>query len=160
MSTQPSFQITYLDRTSAINLIREPIPDKSRLPKYDDDAVEEILRLTRGQPFLIQAMCSVLFARINQSNSRQAFVTVDMVEQSIEMVFEQYEPYFQDYWSDAGHDGQPILLRLAEESEKLEDINRPILRDLERRLIIERDSQGVYQFQIPLFREWILMYEL
>ena len=155
-----SFQITYLDQQSAVNLIREPIPDKSRLPDYEEDAVQEILHLTRGQPFLIQAICSVLFSRINQASERHALITKDMVLNSVETVFEQYSPYFSDYWRDAGADGQVILLRLAEAADTLENVNRHVVRELERRLIIERNKQNLYDFQIPLFREWVLMYEM
>jgi hypothetical protein len=155
-----SFPMTYLDREAAINLIREPIPDKKHLPVYEDDAVEEILMLTRGQPFLIQAVCSVLFTHINQTLGRDTHVTADMVRDTTETVFERYRPYFANYWQDAGSEGQPILLHLAENPDTLEGESRRVVRELERRLIIEHDDQGVYTFQVPLFREWVLLYEM
>jgi hypothetical protein len=67
-----------LDRDDAKRLIEEPIKDYF---KYDDSAIEKIIRLTGCHPYLIQLCCSVL---VNYHNSKgRSVLTYNDVEKCI-----------------------------------------------------------------------------
>ena len=58
-----SVEISYLSAAAARRLITAPSPDFSI--DYDADAIEHIVALTHGQPYLVQLLCHALVARYN-----------------------------------------------------------------------------------------------
>jgi hypothetical protein len=58
------YKISFLDRGAAEKLIRDPVRDSA---VYDNDAVERILMVTGGHPYLLQRTCRALINAINKS---------------------------------------------------------------------------------------------
>jgi len=59
-----TLELSFLDRASARELLTAPVPKLH----YEDGVVDEILRLTHCQPYLLQAVASEL---VNHLNDRQ-----------------------------------------------------------------------------------------
>jgi hypothetical protein len=85
--------ISYLDATSARNLIREPIPAFPDI--YPEGGVERILRETRCHPFLIQKVCDELCKHLNEHGRRRA------TDEELTAVFDRVteEKLFAELWS-------------------------------------------------------------
>lgn len=71
-----TIELSYLEDAAAEALIRRPFQPEDptiqldeaqigRVPEYEDNAVAEIMRLTRNQPYLIQIMCETLIKIAN-----------------------------------------------------------------------------------------------
>ncbi|MCA9975932.1 MAG: hypothetical protein KC413_09295, partial [Anaerolineales bacterium] len=84
-----------------------------------DDASDEIWRLTRGHPFLVQLLCSELVTWFNtaerraQPHPRRAMLA-DVV-QAAQRALHAGEAYFVNLWEDAGAEGQQVLAEIAKE---------------------------------------------
>ena len=61
-----SLRLTYLQESEARDLIRNPVPNFPEI--YTEGAINEIIYLTRCQPYYVQLMCGVLVDRLNAIN--------------------------------------------------------------------------------------------
>jgi len=94
-----SIQLGYLDEKSARELIVAPVPASvGTLPTYESAAVEQILNLTHCQPFLIQATCSQIIDLANKRPDEITTITLDIVEEARETVFDAYPFFFTEIW--------------------------------------------------------------
>lgn len=153
-----ALSIDYLDRQSAESLIRTPMKTRIKLPDYEQAAVDEIIRMTCGQPFLIQAVCEKLLDIA--SKAKTDLVTVDMLQTAYDQVYEKNSVYFSDLWKLAGRitskTGQDILLALLDGPGTLEGFNLREAETLRRYRMIRRTEDKLYEIEIPMFREWIV----
>ncbi len=92
--------ISYLEPDAARDLIEHPTPSFETHMRYVSAAIERILYLTRGQPFLVQLICSDLVAHLNQDNRRnktiRSEVTADDVEAVLHAAMEHGGFYFDE----------------------------------------------------------------
>ena len=63
-----SLRISFLSPESASSLIRKPMASTIH---YDDNAVETILQMTAGHPYLVQAICKDVVDEINRAARRR-----------------------------------------------------------------------------------------
>jgi hypothetical protein len=169
-------RISYLDRKDALNLIQKPVADVVR---YDDGVVEDIFRLTAGQPFYTQAVCQCLVDALNERHSRQA--TRPLLGEVVQGMVENPLPQMIFLWDSLERDEKLVLALLAEAlpdgaaaapSGHLSQIIRQrqypldlgrarlstVLEKLFRNELLLRDDTSHpprYSFRMDLWRSWI-----
>lgn len=160
-----SIELGYLDRVSAENLILRPfepedptikLPETEigRVPKYDDDAVDEILRLTRHQPYLIQAFCEQVIELAN--NEQLENITIEHVGKIADKMDTAYPNYFDFFWNEWGLTGQEVLrsvvngipINASEDTHKVIDA-------MVRHRLIEPMGHNQYTVEIPLMEMYL-----
>jgi AAA+ ATPase superfamily predicted ATPase len=169
ISVKP-IHISYLDHDAARRLIL--LPSATHSIRYDEPAVDAILKATRAQPFLVQAVCFELIQHLNNRDRRLAGpfnrVVVSDALQAIRRAVPTAEPYFQDLWATCNDLERLLLVELAQGQQewsqieslvkdrypKLEEIHQA-LKQLERRELVEREEGGACCFQVPMLRQWI-----
>ncbi len=146
--------IGYLSPTAAEDLIRKPDPGADFRLTYDDEVVAQIKTQTRGQPYLLQLLCSTLVEEGNAQSILHADLA--MLDKALQRALDQGEPYFRNVWDEmAGPDGQSLLRQIAKEGEvSLPD--SPALGRMVRRRVVSRNDAGEYSIEIPLVRRWVV----
>lgn len=142
-------RISYLLPAEARELIEHPVPGFEAQMRYEPTAVETILRLTHGQPYLVQLLCAELVDRLNLDQRRTA--NADDVDAVVEGALEHGSSYFQEIWDSAAPAEQSILLRVAGGAAL--DGDPQALARLVRRELLEPDD-GAFRFQVPLVQCW------
>jgi type I restriction enzyme M protein len=166
-------RVSFLPNEAARRLVIEPV--RGRLV-YSHEAVELIIRLTAGQPFLLQCLCNRIFALAAQLKSRS--VNVDLIQAAIDMMIDGNK-YFGNLWEFVGTNRRRLILALAyKESAGGEDFRFRLiqerllshgvevdddalisdltsLRELELIKLIGESSGGHYELAIPLMGTWI-----
>jgi hypothetical protein len=89
-------------------LITAPLSDALR---YDELALNRLLRLSGGHPYFLQLLCQTLVDAAN--TQRQSIVTLEQVLAVREQVLELGEAPLADLWSDSSADEQAVLVMLA-----------------------------------------------
>jgi hypothetical protein len=101
--------VSYLEREDAVALIRQPVRDRMR---YDDAAVETILRLTAGQPFYTQAICQSLVDHLNDQRTHEADPV--RVGEVVDGIINNPLPQMIFLWDGLDRDDKLVLALLAE----------------------------------------------
>jgi hypothetical protein len=155
--------ISYLKEPEARQLIEQPVQDFTL--RYEPNAVDRVLQLTRCHPCLIQLLCAEIIALKNQQDpSIRRLATLADVEAAIPDALSVGSFFFADIQSNqADAAGLAILQFLAAQGEgaivsrltilqhfpdKSDAINLLLQREL-----IEEVSEG-YRFQVELIRRW------
>lgn len=166
-------KISFLEPDEARRLITEPVAPYGM--EYDPLAVEQILQVTAGHPFLTQLVCHEMVAYHNEVE--RSYLTVADVDAVLERIAERGEAHFKYIWSEADPTERAVMLALAEllaysEGASAREIaalstrrGRPLedatalsaLLRLESRDIAARLSPGSerFRFYIDLVRRWI-----
>lgn len=158
-------KIEYLSVNESEQLIRNPDPDSKFSLEYSDEAVNKILDLTRGHPYLIQLLCSIVVDFVNEY--RTSVATGDIVEMAHQKAMEAGELYFRNVWDEfVGVDeesifhGRALLRQTALEPLPVDQLpNVPgISVALERlvHLMILEQKDGFLYHQVPLIGDWVL----
>jgi hypothetical protein len=169
-------RLSYLSREDTLKLITQPHPDFSL--EYEDHLIDEIFRLTYGQPYLVQRLCWEL---VNRWNDRllQIGETLPRVLKlyDLETVLtpEFYQSsgyYFDGVWSNATSHEQTLMQTLSAHESKLlsrkemmdeatktgfpsdPHIMDETLKLLMRHDIITGDENG-YRFSSELMRRYV-----
>jgi hypothetical protein len=153
-------EMHYLEPHEAEDLLLHPDPEFTL--RYDDDVVDEILRLTRCQPYLLQLIGSAI---VNQANLQHTqLATTALLQAAIQSAFTNGEPYFTNIWTEFTGTtptevtaGQQILISLAQGNPPVETIDETSIaarRRLLRYHVIERDGD-IDMIEIPLFEQWV-----
>jgi hypothetical protein len=168
ISVRP-LHVSYLDRDAARKLVLLPA---TRYPiHYEEQAVEAMLRATRAQSFLVQAVGFELIQYLNSEPRRLAgpfgWVTLADVRKAIDLAVVSASPYFADLWESSSDPERIILANLAYSQNvwtRVEDLSDAVdmaprtlyeaVRHLRRRELIEGGERG-YRFQVPMVRQWI-----
>ncbi|MFP4102399.1 AAA family ATPase, partial [Coleofasciculus sp.] len=156
--------ISYLNEPEARQLIERPIPEFTL--RYEPDAVERVLSLTRCHPCLVQLLCSEIVALKNEQEvSVRRLATVADVEAAIPEALSSGSFFFADIERNQVDElGLAILRFLAAQGEgvsigkaalsrEFPDHLNPTLNLLLQRELIE-DSGCGYGFQVELIRRW------
>jgi len=146
-------------------LVTSPVPE---FPvTYEEGSVERIAEVTRGQPYLVQAVCYELINHLNVEGRREA--TVADVEAGVERALESAHLYFAEMWRQFTDEQRSLLRSLARApgdatSEQLAsraggsaEQAEQTLRTLESRGTVERAAGDdvPWTFQVPLVQEWV-----
>jgi hypothetical protein len=152
-------EMTYLEPDEAESLLTDPDPEFAL--RYDRGIVEEIIQLTRCQPYLLQLLGSALVTQANLNHTQ--LVTPDLLQAAIPEAFTNGEPYFTNVWTEfTGNNpaeimaGQEFLLELANglAPGNVQDLTDAAIRRLKRYHVIEQTDNG-YVFEVPLLERWV-----
>lgn len=155
--------ISYLKQAEARQLIEQPVQDFTL--RYEPNAVERVLQLTRCHPFLLQLLCPEIVALKNEQDpSIRRLATLADVEAAIPEAISVGSFFFADIQNnqiDAA--GLAILRFLAAQGEGAIVSRKTILQQfpdeydaldlLLQRELIEKVGDG-YRFQVELIRRW------
>jgi len=168
-----NIKVSYLPYREAWRLITNPNEDFAL--NYEPAAVEQIIRETGGQPYLVQLVCRETLDHLNHTlfdlqQERDAILTLADVEAVLDGdLFQRGMVYFDGVWSQATEENQRHLLcTLAERGESWgwaemcqvsglsEAELQTALRWAERQDILRQEGDPpVWQFYVPLMRQWI-----
>ncbi len=110
-------RLGYLSREDALKLITQPHPDFAL--EYGDALIDEIYRLTFGQPYLVQLLCWELVNRWNDrflepGESTPRILKIDDLAPVLTPDFYQGAGYyFEGVWSNATENEQHLMRILA-----------------------------------------------
>lgn len=167
------YRLSHLKRKDAIRLIKEPVVGYLN---HDALAVEQILKMSGCQPYLIQLICHTVVNHLNDKKKRNDAL-VDDVDEAVEFIISNGSDQFsQQIWSDASKKAKVILSAMAEEMKlRLLDrigieriftaikkiapeISRPQMMDTLNKLVnqeIIAEKNMVYYFPVSLLQKWI-----
>jgi hypothetical protein len=157
--------ISYLKEPEARQLIEQPVQDFTL--RYEPDAVDRVLQLTRCHPFLIQLLCGeIVVLKNEQDPSIRRLATLADVEAAIPEALGTGSFVFADIQNnqvDAA--GLTILRFLGARGEGAAVSRQAILQQfpdkyyaldlLMQRELIEEVGDG-YRFQVELIRRWFV----
>jgi AAA+ ATPase superfamily predicted ATPase len=169
-----SIRVSFLSPQAARKLITEPVPEFDI--DYNEDAVQLIISLTNGQPYLIQLICRELVTNFNrevfeEGRERERRFTVEDVETVINNpdFYSDGNAYFTGIWRQAEKsspaDEQLKILRklcykelsplqLEQETTlNLEQVQATLKTLQDHDVIVERD--GYYGYTVKLMQEWV-----
>ncbi|TBR58224.1 AAA family ATPase, partial [Westiellopsis prolifica IICB1] len=119
-----TIRVSFLDEESARELILEPVENFPTI--YTPEAVNEIIKLTRCQPYLVQLMCYEVIELLNRDireNKRELEaicrdakfrVSITDVQAVIPTVLERGDQYFRELWTSLQKSDQNFLRRLIQ----------------------------------------------
>jgi hypothetical protein len=156
--------ISYLKEAEARQLIERPVKDFTL--RYEPDAVQRVLDLTRCHPFLVQLLCAeIVVLKNEQDPSIRRLATLADVEEAVPQALSSGSFFFADIQNNqVNFDGLEILRFLAAQGEAAiasqEALSRKFPDNLDstldlllRRELIEQVGDR-YRFQVELIRRW------
>jgi hypothetical protein len=157
INTHP-MEVLYLQREEARELLTNPQPDFDL--QYDAMIVDQVLDITRCQPYLVQLIGEAMVNVANRHHVRQ--IRQLMLEEAIAGALAAGEIYFTNLWQEStGADqlevlaGQRLLQSLANGHSITtpDEVSRAALSRLMQYHVVE-ESAG-YQIEIPLVARWV-----
>lgn len=171
--------VSFLNTAASKRLITQPTVDFSI--DYNQDAIAEIIRLTHGQPYLIQLICHSLISRFNQQTfeegekreRRFTLADIQAIIQSPEF-FRDGDAYFTGIWQQEQGTGrltQHHVLQTLSKSETglsskdLSDQSKLPLEQLQPALDalahhdVVTETAHVWHFNVELMRRWVMQKE-
>lgn len=156
--------ISYLKESEARQLIEKPVPDFTL--RYEANASQRVLDLTRCHPFLVQLLCQEIVAYKNEREPAvRRLATLADVEAAVPEALASGSFFFSDIQINQIDGGGLALLRfLAAPGEGATISRERLIRQfpdgldetlelLQRRELIE-SVNGNYCFQVELIRRW------
>jgi AAA+ ATPase superfamily predicted ATPase len=156
--------ISYLKEEEARKLIEQPIPDFTL--RYESDAVQRVLQLTRCHPNLVQLLCSEIVTLKNEQDpSIRRWATLADVEAAVPEALSSGSFFFADIErNQVNFDGLDILRFLAAQGEGAIVTKKALSRQFPDNLdstlnlllcreLIEQVGNA-YRFQVELIRRW------
>jgi hypothetical protein len=166
--------VSFLSLKAAERLITQPSPDFNL--DYDADAIEEIIQLTNGQPYLVQLIGHTLVTRFNRQMfeegiERERRFTLADVQAVINTpeFYRDGNAYFNGVWVQAENSepaGQTAILEaLCHEALSITEIVDKIdlslaqvqaaLETLQRHDVVMHND-GQYLYTVELMRRWVV----
>ncbi|MDZ8236194.1 MAG: ATP-binding protein [Nostoc sp. ChiQUE01a] len=155
--------ISYLKEAEARQLIEHPVKDFTL--RYEPNAVERVLQLTRCHPFLVQLLCAeIIVLKNEQDPSVRRLATLADVEAAIPEALQSGGFFFADIQNNqVDATGQAILRFIAAHGEGAIVSRQTLLQEfpdaeitlnllLQRELIEEVEDSC--RFQVELIRRW------
>ena len=171
-------EVWALDRESAVNLIRQA--EITGTLSFSDSAIERVLDLSSGHPYLIQLLCQRMWERAHaQESDTVPLVDPPFVDATVPNSLEAGYQAFAWLWDGLSPAEKIYTAAFAEATEEggtiAEDQVIHILaahaarlrtrevemapQDLVRRRVLVEVGDHVYRFNIELFRRWIRAYK-
>ena len=165
--------ISFLTHGAARQLIIQPNPDFPL--DYDADAIENIIQLSGGQPYLVQLICHALVSRFNRQTfeegaERERRFSLSDVQAVIESkaLFRDGNAYFAGVWAQATVDDvQPVILKtlaatpdgltvveLAAETHLSEQALQQALKVLKNHDVIKKQGDS-WVYTVILMQRWV-----
>lgn len=156
--------ISYLKENEARQLIERPVKDFTL--RYEPNAVERILQITRCHPFLVQLICAEIVAYKNEQDpSIRRLATLSDVETAIPEALSTGAFFFADIQNNQIDTTQREILQLiathgegAIVSQQTIEQHFPQAWQSAVRLLLQRElieeSSGGYCFQVEFIRRW------
>ncbi|WP_414569901.1 AAA family ATPase [Nostoc sp. CCY 9925] len=155
--------ISYLKEAEARQLIERPVKDFTL--RYEPNAVERVLQLTRCHPFLVQLLCAeIIVLKNEQDPSIRRFATLADVEAAIPEALQSGGFFFADIQNNqVDTTGQAILRFIAAQGEGVIVSRESLLQqfpdaDITLNLLLQRELieevEDSYSFQVELIRRW------
>jgi hypothetical protein len=172
-SSVRSISVSFLSPKAARRLITQPNPNFA--VDYDSDAIEQIIKLTNGQPYLVQLICHTLITRFNRQTfeegiERERRFTVEDVEAVINApeFYRDGNAYFNGLWVQAETSeptGQVDILKalshtslslnaIADKTDLSLEQVQAALETLKRHDVIEQRDEH-YVYTVELMRRWV-----
>lgn len=155
--------ISYLKENEACQLIERPVKDFAL--RYEPDAKQRVLDLTRGHPFLVQLLCAEIVALKNEQEiAIRRLARLSDVEAAVPEALNHGVMFFADIKNNQVDAGLAVLRFIATKGEgaivsretlthKFPDELARTLSKLVLRELIEPVGDG-YRFQVELIRRW------
>jgi len=158
--------LSYLHEAEARQLIEQPV--KGFALRYEPEASQQVLDLTRGHPFLVQLLCGEIVTLKNeQSPSERRLACLADVEAAVPRALSGGSLFFANIEHERGRAGVALLRFLASQGEGAV-VSKPDLArhsehpdDFEQTLaallrleLIEPANDSGYRFQVELIRRW------
>jgi uncharacterized protein len=147
-----TLELSFLDENSARELLTEPVPQLH----YANGVLDEILRLTHCQPYLLQALASELVNHLN--DRQQTMATKADLDAPVEHVLTSANAYFANMWREDNSNAEQTVLRAfatGEGHRVLTAEHQAALQALVRKEMLERTATG-HRLTVPLFGRWIM----
>ncbi|MEH1965524.1 nSTAND1 domain-containing NTPase [Nostoc sp.] len=150
-----ALRMTYLQESEARDLIQQPVENFRNI--YEPTAVDEIIQLTRCQPYLVQLVCYEVVELLNRDirrNRREADTakaTAQDVKEVIPVVLERGDPYFRELWTSLAESDRSLLRRIIH-GETPTPQDKGVIRKLTRKEILTPEGNA---FQVPLVQKYI-----
>ncbi|MBE8971141.1 ATP-binding protein, partial [Nostocales cyanobacterium LEGE 12452] len=150
-----ALRMTHLQELEARDLIQQPVENFRDI--YEPTAVDEIIRLTRCQPYLVQLVCYEVVELLNRDirrNRRQADTakaTAQDVKEVIPVVLERGDQYFRELWTSLADSDRSLLRRIIY-GETPTQQDKGVIRKLTRKEILTQEGNA---FQVPLVQKYI-----
>lgn len=157
--------ISYLKEAEARQLIERPVKDFTL--RYEPNAVERVLKLTRCHPFLVQLLCAeIIVLKNEQDPSIRRLATFADVETAIPEALQSGGFFFADIQNNqVDATGQAILRFIAAQGEGSIVSRQTLLQqfpnaDITLKLLLQRELieevDDGYSFQVELIRRWFI----
>ena len=164
--------VSFLSAKAARRLIVQPSPDFAL--DYDEEAIDRIINLSNGQPYLVQLICHALVARFNrqafeEGRERERRFSLQDVEAIInsEEFYRDGDAYFNGVWAQAEEKPQgqlEILEKLSREPMSEEELAQATGLDAEQialalevlenhDVILKRGER--YFYTVKLMERWV-----
>ncbi|WP_346293524.1 ATP-binding protein, partial [Sphaerothrix gracilis] len=156
--------LSYLKESEARQLIEHPVKDFAL--RYEPEASQRVLDLTRGHPFLVQLLCAeIVVLKNEQDPSDRRLATLADVEAAIPEALDSGSMFFSDIeCNQVSPEALAVLRHIAAQGEgsttsqedlvqQFSDISETALPLLLRRELIEITPTG-HRFQVELIRRW------
>ncbi len=113
------YRLSYLDQKDALRLVREPV--KGFLD-YDELAIRQLMKVTHGQPYLVQLLCRTIIADLNEKSERND-VLIDDVDRAVDEIIDKDREFFSRHIYEDASEPERLLLRATavEMTERLQD---------------------------------------
>ncbi|WP_414755155.1 AAA family ATPase [Anabaena sp. CCY 9910] len=158
--------ISYLKEEEARQLIEHPVKDFTL--RYEPDAVERVLQLTRCHPFLVQLLCGeIIVLKNEQYPSIRRLASLADVEAAVPEALRSGGFFFADIQNNqVDTNGREVLRLIAAQgeggiaskqtlSQQFPDVWERTIPLLLQRELIEEVADG-YRFQVDLIRRWFV----
>ncbi|WP_448269470.1 AAA family ATPase [Nostoc sp. DSM 114159] len=128
-----------------------------KIPQFIGVSVDEIIQLTRCQPYLVQLMCYEVVELLNRDirrNRREADTakaTAQDVQKVIPVVLERGDQYFRELWRSLTDSDRSLLRRIIH-GETPTPQDKGVVRKLTRKEILTQEGNA---FQVPLVQKYI-----
>ena len=169
--------VAFLDEAAARELIVKPVAERGL--RYDDLALDKMLRMTAGHPYFLQLTCHALVNHANREG--RGYLTIGDVNEVLGEMVELGEAHFAFLWEQSDSQEQLILTSLTqlqgqgptvtaaqvaellaergvgmEMREAAEALRRLVERDVVREL---RGQPPRYEYKVELVRLWVERYK-
>jgi len=164
-------RVSLLEPDAARSVIRQS-EQEGGVP-WTDAAVEDVLALTRGHPYLTQLLCSVVWENaFEQDPAGSRGIEPSLVDEAVDDALRQGANAFQWIWDGLPPAERVVIAAMAEapspvirHEELIDILNRSGVRLIVRELelapetlveweLLRAESDG-YTFTVPLFRRWV-----
>jgi hypothetical protein len=164
-------RVSFLEPEESVALIKQPT---CGLLSYDEDSIEHLLELSGGHPYVLQALCRLVFELCAENGTLT--VSVSLVETAAQN-FGLYSNSFFEYIANQIDSEGRILMAASMLSEagilsldKLEKISqgngmdpamfRSVLDKLIEHEILSLDKAGKIEFTMEIVRRWFIRHKV